>query len=257
MPIVPCFDPSTGASGGPTGGGGVAGLPDWEVVDVTDGSWTSSDPGGNGRVSSVAVAGTGTTVTWNGFTAVSDDSVDGSAFNGQRYYKELTYPDGTSVNVSDAGWTLETWVDTPAVSGCARTQFALGVASDPTSTSTVTSNMSGLYWTPDRTDGVALIGQIRTNASPLTALNLNNRFGFGRNDFVGGSPGQTFGWAIKTDGTSAGFNNRSMTAYSGTVYLQFSMGAPSTRVITSGQTNKFSLFYRVIRTPIGPEGNRP
>lgn len=257
MPIVPCFDPTTGASGGPAGGGGAAALPDWRVVDVTDGSWTSSDPGGNARVSSVVMSGDEATVTWAGFTATSNDALDGSTFDGQRYYQALTYEDGTPVSLTDAGWTLETWVDTPAVAGCARTQFALGVSSDPTNTSTITCNLGALYWTPDRADGVALIGQIRTNASPLTALNLNNRYGYGRSAFIYGKGAMSFGWAIQSDGTSTGFNNRSLTAYAGTVYLQFNLGAPSTRVITAGQANKFALYYRVIKTPIGPAGHAP
>jgi hypothetical protein len=118
-------------------------------------------------------------------------------------------------------------------------------------------NFSGLYWSPDRADGVPYIGQIRTNASPLTAFNLNNRYGYGRSAFIGGSSGQSFAWAIKADGTSTGYNNRSMTAYTGTLYVQLSMGAPSTRVITAAQTNVFSAWYRVIRTPIGPTGHAP
>jgi len=259
MPIARMFDPYTGGAigGVAPGGGDGATLPDWESVDVTDGTWTAADPGGNGRVDSVAVASGETTVTWNAFTATSLDAVDGSDFDGQRYYKELRYPDGTAVSLADAGWTLETWVDTPAVAGCARTQFALGVSSDPTSSSTITANLAGLYWSPDRLDGVPLIGQIRTNASPLTAFNLNNRYGYGRGAFINGASGQAFAWAIKADGTSTGYVNRSMTAYTGTLYLQLNMGAPSTRAITAGQTNKWAVYYRVIRTPIGPAGHAP
>ena len=32
MPIVPCFDPTTGASGGAQGGGGGGGMPPWELL---------------------------------------------------------------------------------------------------------------------------------------------------------------------------------------------------------------------------------
>lgn len=260
MPIARMFDPYTGgATGGvvPGGGGGGATLPDWEAIDITDGTWTSSDPGGNGRVDSVAVASGETTVTWNAFTATSDDAIDGSTFTGQRYYKQLEYPDGTAVSLADDGWTLETWVDIPAVAGCARTMYALGVSSDPTSTSNSTANLAGLYWSPDRTDGVALIGQIRTTASPLAGFNLNNRYGYGRTAFIKGKAGLAFGWAIQTSGATTGLVNRTATNYTGTVYLQLNMGASSTRAITAGQTNAFHIFYRVIRTPIGPAGNAP
>ena len=115
MPIAPVF-PGAGA-----GGGTITALPDWESIDVTDGTWTASDPGGNGRVSGVSVSSGTTTVTWNGFTAGSTDAFAGSStYEGLRYYQELKYADGTSVQVSDSGWTVETWVNTPAVSGCAR-----------------------------------------------------------------------------------------------------------------------------------------
>ena len=146
MPIAPVFP-------GPSTGGGTAGLPDWELIDVTDGSWTSSDPGGNGRVSSVAVSGSDTTVTWTTFTQTADDEINGANFTGLRYYKELEYPDGTSVSLSDAGWTIETWVDTPAVSGAALAQYALGISSNPTSTANSTINFAGLYWSPHNANG--------------------------------------------------------------------------------------------------------
>ena len=257
MPIVNCFDSVTGASGGDTGGGGVAGLPDWEAIDITDGTWTSSDPGGDGRVSSVSVSSGQTTVTWNGFTSDADGAMDGNTYNGQRYYKELKYPDGTSVSLSDAGWMLETWVDIPTVAGCARAQYALGVSSNPTSTTRNTINLGGLYFSPDRTDGVPLIGMTRGNTSPLAVYNATNRYGYGRSAFVSGKGGLAFGWAIKSDGTHAAFNNRSLANYTGTVYLHLNAGVPNGRTMTSGQTNVFSIFYRVIKTPIGPEGNRP
>ena len=234
-----------------------AGLPDWELIDVTDGSWTSGDPGGNGRVSSVSVSGTDTTVTWNTFTATTNDEISGTTFEGQRYSQALTYADGTAVSLSDDGFTLETWVDIPAVAGCARTQFALGISSDPTATANNTINLGGLYWSPDRTDGVAYIGQIRTSASPLTAFNLDNQYGYGRSAFIGVTRGLAFGWAIQSSGASTGFNNRSLANYSGNLFLQLNMGAVSGRAITAGETNVFSIFYRVLKTPIGPVGNAP
>jgi hypothetical protein len=248
---------SPSIAGGGGGSSAAAALPDWELVDVTDGSWTSSDPDGNGRVSSVAVSGNETTVTWNGFTGTSSDAIDGSTFGGLRYYKALTYPDGTAVDLADDGWTIEAWVDTPPVLGSARTQFALGISSVPTSTSTITANFAGLWFSPDHASNYVYIGQIRTNASPLTALNADNRFGYYRSAFAFGKGAQSFAWALRSDGTHTGFNNRSLTNYTGTVYLQLSMGAPDTRVISAGATNAFSVFYRVIRTPIGPAGNAP
>ena len=48
MPITPCFDPTTGASGGASGGGGGVNLdavPLGAAIDLTDG-WTLVDPQG-------------------------------------------------------------------------------------------------------------------------------------------------------------------------------------------------------------------
>jgi len=252
MPIAPVFP---GAS---AGGGTTTALPDWVSIDVTDGTWTASDPGGNSRTSGVAVSNGTTTVTWAGFTAGSSDAFAGSStYDGLRYYQELKYADGTAVQVSDVGWTVETWVDIPTVSGCARTQFALGISSSPTNTSASTINLAAMYWSPDRTDGVPLLGQVRTNASPLTEFNSANRYCYGRFGHIKGKVGQAFGWPIRSDGTGGGFKQRSTTSYSGTIYLQLNMGAPNGRTIGAGDTNVWAAYYRVIKTPIGPEGNRP
>ena len=237
--------------------GETAGFPDWRSVNLSDGTWSSSDPGGNARTSGVVTSGTETTVTWSAFTATSNDSVDGATFDGLRYYIPLTYADGTAVQVADAGATIEMWVDTPVVAGCARTQFSLGISEDPTNTNSNTSKMSGLYWSPDHANGYNYIGQIRTSASPLTAYSTDNKYGYGRCGLVGGKGGYAAGWAIKTDGTESGINQRGLVDYTGTLYMQINIGAPSTRVITIGQTNVWSAFYRVLKTPIGPEGNRP
>ncbi len=258
MPITPCFDPATGASGGASGGGGgAAALPDWRPIDVTDGSWTAADPGSLGRVSSVAVVGTQTTVTWAAASTGSTDSLDGSTFAGQRYYQALTYADGTAVSATDPGWTIETWVDIPAVPGCARTQFALGVSSSPTSTANATANLGGLYWSPDFVNGSSRIGMIRGSTSPLSAHNNANQYGYARSAFIPNKAGLAFGWAIQTSGASTGFNNRSMGNYTGQPYLQLNMGAPNGRTISAGEQNAFSVFFRILRTPIGPAGNRP
>ena len=252
MPIAPVF-PGAGA-----GGGTITALPDWESIDVTDGTWTASDPGGNGRVSGVAVSNGTTTVTWNGFTAGSTDAFAGSStYEGLRYYQELKYADGTSVQVSDSGWTVETWVNTPAVAGCARTQYALGISSDPTATAASSINLAAMYWSPDRTDGVPLLGSVRTNASPLTEFNSANQYCYGRFGHIKGKVGQAFGWPIRSDGSGGGFKQRSTTAYTGTIFLQLNIGVPNSRVISAGATNVWAAYYRVIRTPIGPEGDRP
>lgn len=61
MPVFPCFDPTTGASGGPSDGGGGGGGGDidsgnveYETIDLTDGSWELVDP--DDIIASVSIA---------------------------------------------------------------------------------------------------------------------------------------------------------------------------------------------------------
>ena len=114
-----------------------------------------------------------------------------------------------------------------------------------------------MYWSPDRTDGVPLLGSVRTNASALTEFNSANQYCYGRFGHIKGKVGQAFGWPIRSDGSGGGFKQRSTTAYTGTIFLQLNIGVPNSRTISAGETNVWAAYYRVIRTPIGPAGDRP
>jgi hypothetical protein len=63
--IVPVFDPTTGASGGPAagGGGGTSLLDMGSPIDLTDGSWSLYDP--VSMIKSTAFAGGKMTITFN------------------------------------------------------------------------------------------------------------------------------------------------------------------------------------------------
>ena len=76
MPIAPCFDPTTGASGGSQGGGGGGGGADLSAlgfveVDLTDGSWTLTDP--DDLVDTVSHASGVNTVVMNALAAGSNN----------------------------------------------------------------------------------------------------------------------------------------------------------------------------------------
>ena len=82
MPIFPCFDPTTGASGGASGGGGgsLYDVSMGSAVNLTDGSWTLSDP--DSLVDSVSFSGGFNTVTMNALAAgASHYRWDSSATN--------------------------------------------------------------------------------------------------------------------------------------------------------------------------------
>jgi len=76
--IVPVFDPDTGAPGGPATGGGVslASLP-WRTVDLTDGSWSLTDP--DSLVKSNTYSGGFNNVVMNALAAGNTDYAWGSA----------------------------------------------------------------------------------------------------------------------------------------------------------------------------------
>ena len=62
MPIVPCFDPTTGASGGAQGGGGGGGMPAWQQIMAVD--FRTQTPAIVGNGSSFSVVDTlGRTIT--------------------------------------------------------------------------------------------------------------------------------------------------------------------------------------------------
>ena len=93
MPVIPCFDYNTGASGGPTpcpGGGGTS-LADLTpvLVDLTHPSWTLLDP--DNLVQSVTHSAGWNTVTWEAAGASSNynwSTASGSQ-RAPRWYKKL------------------------------------------------------------------------------------------------------------------------------------------------------------------------
>jgi hypothetical protein len=109
MAIVPCFDPTTGASGGPAtgGGGGGASLYDlpWTDVDLTDGSWALRDPGT--KLGSVTNVGGGfMRVQWGAAASGADYNwTAGPNHLAPRWYKDLII-DGNTVTSGDLAFIM-------------------------------------------------------------------------------------------------------------------------------------------------------
>jgi len=102
MPITPCFDPTTGASGGappPSPPPSLYNLP-LEAVDLTDGSWTLYDP--DGLVDTITHAAGWHTLTWNALAVGSGDYnwFYGTTIRAPRWYNTLEIA-GTQVTSLD------------------------------------------------------------------------------------------------------------------------------------------------------------
>ena len=88
MPVTPCFDPATGASGGapPAASASLYDLTLTEV-NLADGSWTLEDP--DSLVDTVTYSASGNLVTWNTLAAGSANYRwdSGTTVRAPRWYK--------------------------------------------------------------------------------------------------------------------------------------------------------------------------
>lgn len=134
MPIVPAFNPVTGASGGPSVGGG-GNVQFIEIGDLTASGFTASDP--NSLVSSYAYNASTKVHSFGLVTvnpAVADYALNAAPnFTGPRWYKPLVDANGTPVLAGDKFLLLTRF--TALNVGASRQWGAfVGVAQTPAST---------------------------------------------------------------------------------------------------------------------------
>src|SRR5210317_180638 len=134
MPTVPCFDPTTGASGGPSdgGGGGVgADLSNlaYELIDLTDGSWTKVDP--QSVIQSVTINSGVTTFTYNTINPIPTSTVlPNSVAEQPRWYRRLNIG-GTDID-TDAAYVYSTKMSSITPNATFDNALYHGIAEDPT-----------------------------------------------------------------------------------------------------------------------------
>jgi len=87
MPVFPCFDPVTGASGGSSGGGG-ASLASVAMRSVDPTSWAETDP--DGLLDTVSYASGVTSFTMNAAAASADYTLGGTSHTFPRLSTPLT-----------------------------------------------------------------------------------------------------------------------------------------------------------------------
>jgi hypothetical protein len=144
MPIVPFFDPDTGASGGPAAP--QAGTSLRSIGDLSGAGYTFSDTAA--LLSSYAFdAGTDIHTFTVGTVAVGAETnsfLSGSNFTGPKYRAALTYDDGTPVLAGDA-FSMTVFVENLTPGLVRSYAIAVGVAQTPSSTVLGTMRGSGIY----------------------------------------------------------------------------------------------------------------
>lgn len=143
MPLVPFFDPATGASGGPAPTAAVAELR--SIGDLSVG-YTLTDTAG--LLSSYSYnAGTDVhtfTLANVGVGAETNSFLSGANFTGPKYRAGLTYADGSAVLAGDA-FSMTVYVESLTPGLVRSYAIAVGVAQTPSSTVLGTMRGSGIY----------------------------------------------------------------------------------------------------------------
>ncbi len=244
--IVPAFDPATGASGGPAKAAatGYANIP-WETVDLTDGSWTLTDP--DSLVDVVTHAADFNKVVMNVLAAGSTDYAFGTSnvLRAPRWHKNLE-ASGVRVTTDDTfvaqfrmtkGSTVTEW----------NTEVVCAACVDPTN---LASNLL---------DGVG--GMIEYIASSNTGYGIwtvnaksvstsaSNDSGITSTLTAGGrSQGGTY-ITLDSGGTNVAGGTRNagnINVAATDMSLMVGVGTRGSSTITAGDDTNFKLEYRVL-----------
>ena len=220
------------------------------TIDLTDGSWTFIDP--MSQVKSNTFANNINTVTFNDIGAGNANQNTHNDYQGARWYRFLTYEDGTPVNSLDNFIFIAT-VQAHSSSNPSPFGLAIGTARDPLATGsvgitrqnfqhiglaneTVNSNTGRSH----EYDRFFKLGGGSTNSNMTTAsvMELTHKFSAGKN----------YGILSVAANDLQGFANGTAYSSGGDLYLQIG-------VITRFNTNealedaqhKHTLKYKVIK----------
>lgn len=243
MPVAPCFDPTTGASGGapPAVSASLYNVPMTEV-NLTDGSWVLLDP--DGLIDTVSFAGGYNTVTFNAGGNTSNQRWTGTiTVTAPRWYKTLEI-EGNTVTLLDPMWFVCRMQNNLLVDDFNQ-QNVFGTAADPTSTDTNVMGLAGGTWL--RTTGQNTGYGVVTNNSNTWNSDIDTVFSHA-GVMQGGNAngGATY---IQYDGTNtaerAGSRNTNILAQAGTNrHLVVGVGINTdVTVINAGDQVSFSLKY--------------
>lgn len=185
MPIVPAFDPATGASGGPAASVATAAMR--SLGDLNGGGYTFTDTAAV-ALSSYAYDAATDTHTFNTNTiAIANETyslISGANFTSPKWRAPLTYSDGSPVLVGDA-FTFNVRFDNVSVGLARQYLVALAVVESASSTVIGTMRPSGVYCltTTVGTPGVGIVADNLGAAGTVAAMVS----GVGSTVFTGGS----------------------------------------------------------------------
>lgn len=187
MPIVPLFNPVTGASGGPQPSAPAAAVR--SLGNLNGGGYTFSDTAGVALSSYSYDAGTDTHTFNTNTIGVSNETyslISGANFTSPKWRAPLTYADGTPVLAGDA-FSMDVRFDNVSVGASRQYLVAVAVVESASSTVIGTLRPSGVYCitTSVGTPGVGIVADNLGAAATVASLIS----GVGTVAFTGGAAG--------------------------------------------------------------------
>jgi hypothetical protein len=260
MPTVPCFDPTTGASGGPSDGGGGGGGADlsnlaFELIDLTDGSWTKFDP--LNVIQSVSINSGVHTFTYNTFdpagTGNGGSVLPNNDAKQPRWYRQLNIG-GTDID-TDAPYIYSTKISSVTANSTFDNSLYHGIAEDPTNTTQVDVNGLGMHIRV--TSGESYSGAFTSTNLQIWNSQANQVDFYGYTQARPGLALGVSGWGRKNTGViaSQGFRGHpAIQTYTAAqpIYEVFVLGfRNTTNAATSGDTVAMKIEARAIVYNVG------
>lgn len=253
MPITPCFDPTTGASGGASTGGGGADLSalGFTQIDLTDG-FTLTDP--DSLVSATTNASGTNKVTFNALGSGSTDYAWGAGTNQRapRWTKNLTATDATGGEVqiqSGDTFILQTVLEFATPDNRYAAEIVVASSVDGTATAAASNDAMGGIIRYNTTgnisygiftfNGYNALASASNNRSVCTVLHSGER----------GQGGAYINLDSSGDAITGGSRNASMDYTDGTtdMKLMVGVGTNGSATITAGDDAQFKAWFRVVK----------
>ena len=256
MPIAPCFDPTTGASGGSQeGGGGGADLSalGFVAVDLTDSAtWTLTDP--DDLVDTVSHSTGVNTVVMNALAAGSNDYAwsTSTTQRAPRWTAELYAVDSTGGNVrvtSGDAFILQTVIEYVTPDDDFPAEIVVASAEDGTATTSGTNKAQGGLLII-AANGLPNGGCFTGASSQKGGTDSNFHQNVSTANHAGGkAQAVAFVNVNSSEVAIAGSSRNSGMTYTNTttdLNVMVGLGVTGANTITAGQDAKIKVWYRVI-----------